>query len=124
LPLIQECFDSLREAKYFSKIDLQQGFHQMRISDHAVPKTAFVTKYGHFEWLVTPFGLVNSPSTFQRMMTHVLREYIDDFVQVYLDNILIYSATEADHLVHLEKVLRVLQREELKCSGHKCSFGL
>jgi hypothetical protein len=112
LPLIQECFDSLWEARFFSKIDLQQGFHQMRIADNNVPKTAFGTKYGHFKWMVMPFGLVNAPSTFQRMMTHVLREFIDDFVQVYLDDILIYSETEAEHLVHL-------QREE-----RKCSFGL
>lgn len=124
LPLIQECFDSLKGAKFFSKIDLQQGFHQMRIAPHDVPKTAFGMKYGHYEWLVMPFGLVNAPSTFQRMMTHILREFIDDFVQVYLDNILIYSKTEADHLCHLEQVLSVLKREELRCSGHKCLFGL
>jgi transposase InsO family protein len=123
IPLIQECFDSLKNARFFSKIDLQQGFHQMKIADADVPRTAFGTKYGHFEWLVMPFGLVNAPSTFQRMMTHLLREFIDDFVQVYLDDILIYSATEEDHLAHVEKVLTVLQREELKCSGPKCSFG-
>ncbi|KAI7934843.1 hypothetical protein MJO29_016106 [Puccinia striiformis f. sp. tritici] len=124
LPLIQECFDSLKNAKYFTKIDLQQGFHQMKISPEDVPKTAFGTKYGHFEWSVMPFGLVNAPSTFQRMMTHVLREYIDDFVQVYLDDILIYSASEEEHLQHVKLVLEVLRKEELRCSGHKCSFGL
>jgi transposase InsO family protein len=123
LPLIQECFDALVGAKFFTKIDLQQGFHQMRISPGDVPKTAFGSKYGHFEWLVMPFGLVNAPSTFQRMMTHILKEFIDDFVQVYLDDILIYSKNEADHLLHVEKVLKVLLIEELKCSGKKCSFG-
>ncbi|PLW25664.1 hypothetical protein PCASD_25334 [Puccinia coronata f. sp. avenae] len=107
LPLIQECFDSLRDAKFFSKIDLQQGFHQMRIADGDVPKTAFGTKYGHFEWLVMPFGLVNAPSTFQRMMTQILREFIDIFVQVYLDDILIYSRNKEDHLHHVEQVLKV-----------------
>jgi hypothetical protein len=121
--LIQECFDLLKNTLFSSKIDLQQGFHQMRIAKQDVPPTAFGTKYGHYEWLVMPFGLVNTPSTFQRMMTHVLREFIDDFVQVYLDNILIYSASEEEHLQHVEKVLEVLCREELKCSGTKCSFG-
>jgi hypothetical protein len=114
----------LRGAIFFSKIDLQQGFHQMKIEEGDVPKTAFGTKYGHFEWLVMPFGLVNAPSTFQRMMTQILRKFIDVFVQVYLDDILIYSKLKADHLVHVEKVLAVLRREELRCSGAKCSFGL
>ncbi|KAI7950619.1 hypothetical protein MJO29_009293 [Puccinia striiformis f. sp. tritici] len=124
LPIIQECFDSLRGARFFSKIDLQQGFHQMKIAETNVPKTAFGTKYGHFEWLVMPFGLVNAPSTFQRMMTQLLREFIDVYVQVYMDDILIYSKTEADHVQHVESVLEILCREELGCSGAKCSFGL
>ncbi|KAI7933772.1 hypothetical protein MJO29_016727 [Puccinia striiformis f. sp. tritici] len=124
LPIIQECFDSLRGARFFSKIDLQQGFHQMKIAETDVPKTAFGTKYGHFEWLVMPFGLVNAPSTFQRMMTSLLREFIDVYVQVYLDDILIYSKSESDHIRHVESVLEILRREELRCSGAKCSFGL
>jgi hypothetical protein len=124
LPIIQECFDALRGVHYFSKIDLQQGFHQMKIAEGDVPKTAFGTKYGHFEWLVMPFGLVNAPSTFQRMMTQILREFIDVFVQVYLDDILIYSASEDEHVSHVRQVLEVLRREELKCSGAKCAFGL
>jgi hypothetical protein len=112
------------ELGFFLKIDLQQGFHQMKIAAADVPRTAFSTKYGHFEWLVMPFGLVNTPSTFQRMMTQILRKYIDVFVQVYLDNILIYSESEEDHLIHVERVLLVLCQEELKCSGAKCSFGM
>ncbi|PLW14117.1 hypothetical protein PCASD_21999 [Puccinia coronata f. sp. avenae] len=70
---------------------LGEGFHQMKIAEADIPKTAFGTKYGHFKWLVMPFGLVNAPSTFQRMMTQILQEFIDVFVQVYLDDILIYS---------------------------------
>lgn len=80
--MIQECFDALCGARFFSKIDLQQGFHQMKISDADVPKTAFGTKYGLFEWLFMPFGLVNAPSTFQQMMTSILKDFIDVFVQV------------------------------------------
>jgi hypothetical protein len=124
LPLVQECFDLLRDTKYFSKIDLQQGFHQMKIANADVPKTAFGTKYGHYEWLFMPFGLVNAPSTFQRMMTELLQEFIDDFFQVYLDGILIYSKMAKAHVQHVESVLRVLRQEELKCSGAKCLFGL
>ena len=124
LPIIQECFDALRGARFFSKIDLQQGFHQMRIAEGDIPKTAFGTKYGHFEWLVMPFGLVNAPSTFQRMMTYLLREFINVFVQVYLDDILIYSANKSDHVEQVAAVLEILQKDELRCSGAKCSFGL
>jgi hypothetical protein len=123
IPLIQECFDLLKGARFFPKIDLQQGFHQMKIAETDIPRTAFGTKYGHFEWTVMPFGLVNAPSTFKRMMTHLLCEFIDDFFQVYLDDILIYSASEEDHLSHVKRVMTVLRREELKCSGPKCSFG-
>ncbi|PLW51046.1 hypothetical protein PCASD_02397 [Puccinia coronata f. sp. avenae] len=109
LPIIQECFDALRGARFFSKIDLQQGFHQMKIAKGDVPKTAFGTKYGHFEWLVMPFGLVNAPATFQRMMTQILRDFINVFIQVYLDDILIYSASEEEHVLHVQQVLEVLR---------------
>jgi hypothetical protein len=101
LPIIQECFDPLRRARFFLKINLQQGFHEMSIAEGDVPKTAFGTKYGHHEWLVMPFGLVNAPSTFQRRTAHILREFINDFVQVYLDDILIYSASKSNHLCHV-----------------------
>ncbi|PLW19567.1 hypothetical protein PCASD_21095 [Puccinia coronata f. sp. avenae] len=96
----------------------------MKIANADVPKTAFGTKYGHYEWLFMPFGLVNAPSTFQRMMTELLQEFIDDFFQVYLDGILIYSKMAKAHVQHVESVLRVLRQEELKCSGAKCLFGL
>lgn len=119
LPLIQDCFDQLGGAVIFSKFDLQQGFHQMKIADQDVEKTAFGTRYGHYEWLVMPFGLANAPSTFQRMMNDVLREFLDDFVQVYLDDILIYSKSEAEHLEHVAKVLEALEKAQLKISGRK-----
>lgn len=119
LPLIQDCFDQLGGAVIFSKFDLQQGFHQMKIDDNDVEKTAFGTRYGHYEWLVMPFGLANAPSTFQRMMNDILREYLDDFVQVYLDDILVYSKSEEEHLIHVAKVLEALEKAELKISGKK-----
>lgn len=121
LPLIQECFDQLHGARRFSKFDLQQGFHQMKISLPHVPKTAFSTRYGHYEWLVMPFpfGLVNAPSTFQRMMTDILRPYLDKFIQTYMDNILIYSDSDEKHVEHVELVLTALQKAELQISGPK-----
>jgi hypothetical protein len=81
----------------------------MKIAEGDVPKTAFGTKYGHFEWLVMPFGLVNVPATFQSMMTQILRDFIDVFVQVYLDDILIYSASKEEHVSHVQQVLEVLR---------------
>lgn len=97
LPRLDECFDRLSNAKFFSKIDLQQGYHQVRIRDTDIPKTAFSTRYGHFEFRVLPFGLCNAPSTFQKLKTTILCDFIDQFVLVYLDDVLIYSkdATEA-----------------------------
>lgn len=91
----------------------------MKISLPHVPKTAFSTRYGHYEWLVMPFGLVNAPSTFQRMMSDILRPYLDKFVQVYMDDILVYSKTEEAHTAHVELVLEALRNAELQISGPK-----
>ncbi len=90
LPRIDEIFDQLRGAKFFSKIDLRSGYHQIRIDPSSIPLTAFRTKYGLFEFTVMPFGLTNASATFMTLMNNIFHEYIDVFVQVYLDDILVF----------------------------------
>lgn len=122
LPRIDELFDRLQGAKYFSKIDLRSGYHQIRIADEDVPKTAFRTRYGHFEFLVLPFGLTNAPATFMHLMHETFRDYLDDFVIVFLDDILIYSKTEEEHDKHIRMVLDKLKEKQLYAKESKCEF--
>jgi hypothetical protein len=105
LPLLDEFFDRFQGAKFFSKLDLQQGYHQLRIADADIPKTAFSTRYGHYEYRVMPFGLTNAPASFQALMNHVFSEYLDKNVVVFLDDILVYSKTFDSHLAHLRQTL-------------------
>src|SRR5436190_6430726 len=109
LPRIQECIDKLGNATRLSSLDLVSGYWQTRVAEKDVQKTAFNTRYGKYEFLVMPFGLTNAPATFQTLMNQILRPYIDKFVLVYLDDILIYSNSDEEHLEHLRLVFEALQ---------------
>ena len=123
MPRADELMDQLLHAKVFTKLDLQSGYHQVRMAPDDIQKTAFRTRFGHFEFTVMPFGLCNAPATFQRMMNGVLATFLDKFVVVYLDDILIFSRSEEEHVEHLRQVLQRLREEKLFCRRHKCTFG-
>src|SRR5262249_31403967 len=100
--------------KIFTKIDLQSGYHLIRMAEEDIPKTAIRTKYGHFEWTIMPFGLCNAPATFQQSVNQIFSDFIDHFVVVYLDDILIYSDNHKDHEKHLRAVLQCMQDHKLR----------
>jgi hypothetical protein len=122
LPLIQENLDRLKHAKYFTKIDLRGAYNLIRIAAGEEWKTAFRTRYGLFEYLVMPFGLTNAPASFQQLMNEVLREYLDNSVIVYLDDILIFSNTREEHVNHVKSVLSKLRHNRLWAKAEKCKF--
>ncbi|KAL0549558.1 hypothetical protein IC582_014043 [Cucumis melo] len=124
LPRIDDLFDQLQGATVFSKIDLRSGYHQLRIKDDDVPKTAFRSRYGHYEFIVMSFGLTNAPAVFMDLMNRVFREFLDTFVIVFIDDILIYSKTEAEHEEHLRIVLQTLRDNKLYAKFSKCEFWL
>lgn len=122
LPLIEDLLDRLHGATWFSKIDLRQGYHQVRIKESDIPKTAFRTHEGHYEYVVMPFGLCNAPSTFQKLMNEILMPECRDFVVIYLDDIMIYSKSEEEHREHVKTVLRALRKHQLYAVLWKCQF--
>ncbi|GJW22083.1 putative nucleotidyltransferase, ribonuclease H [Tanacetum coccineum] len=124
LPRIDDLFDQLQGARYFSKIDLRSGYHQLRVQDDDISKTAFRTRYGHFEFMVMPFGLTNIPVVFMDLMNRVCKPYLDKFVIVFIDDILIYSKTKEDHENHLRLMLDLLRKEKLYVKFPKCEFWL
>lgn len=119
---IDDLLDQLKNAKYFTKLDLRNGYHQLRIAEEDIWKTAFKTKQGLFESLDMPFGVCNAIATFMRVMNDVLKSFLDEFVIVYLDDILIFNKSREDHVKHVRKVLDVLKKEQLFLKMSKCEF--
>ena len=124
LPRIDDLFDQLRGSEVFSKIDLRSGYHQLRVKEEDIPKTAFRTRYGHYEFLVMPFGLTNAPAVFMDLMNRVFHEYLDSFVIVFIDDILVYSKSQEEHEEHLRIVLQILRDRKLFAKLKKCEFWM
>jgi hypothetical protein len=124
LPRIDDLFDQLKGASVFSKIDLQSGYHQLRVREVDVLKTAIRTRYGHYEFLVMPFGLTNALSVFMDLMNRVFHKYLDSFVVVFIDDILVYLANHVEHEEHLKTVMEVLRAKKLYAKLKKCEFWL
>ncbi|KAE8687867.1 Detected protein of unknown function [Hibiscus syriacus] len=123
IPLIADLFDQLGGARWFTKLDLRSGYYQVRIAKDDEPKITCVTRYGSYEFLVMPFGLTNAPATFCILMNKVLQPFLDRFVVVYLDDIVVYSKTLEEHVEHLRRVFQVLRENELYVKEEKCSFA-
>ncbi|GJY56439.1 putative reverse transcriptase domain-containing protein [Tanacetum coccineum] len=124
LPRIDDLFDQLQGSSVYSKIDLRSGYHQLRVREEDIPKTAFRTCYGHYEFQVMPFGLTNAPAVFMDLMNRVCKPYLDKFVIVFIDDILIYSKNKQEHEEHLKLILELLKKEELYAKFSKCEFWI
>ncbi|KAJ8771340.1 hypothetical protein K2173_026517 [Erythroxylum novogranatense] len=124
LPRIDDLFDQLQGAQVFTKLDLRSGYYQLKIAEADVPKSAFRTRYGHFEFLVMPFGLTNAPAAFMALMNKVFQPYLDQFVIVFIDDILVYSKCREDHMAHLRMVLQLMREKQLYAKFTKCEFWL
>ncbi|GJU59182.1 putative reverse transcriptase domain-containing protein [Tanacetum coccineum] len=124
LPRIDDLFDQLQGSSVYSKIDLRSGYHQLRVRKEDIPKTAFRTRYGHYEFQVMPFGLTNAPAVFMDLMNQVCKSYLDKFVIVFIDDILIYSKNKGEHEEYLKLILELLRKEELYAKFSKCEFWI
>ncbi|GJY55639.1 putative reverse transcriptase domain-containing protein [Tanacetum coccineum] len=120
LPRIDDLFDQLQGLSIYSKIDLRSGYHQLRVRDEDIPKTGFRTRYRHYEFQVMPFGLTNAPAVFMDLMNRVYKPYLDKFVIVFIDDILIYSRNKEEHADHLRIILELLKKEKLYAKFSKC----
>ncbi|GKA15104.1 putative reverse transcriptase domain-containing protein [Tanacetum coccineum] len=121
---IDDLFDQLQGSSIYSKIDLRSGYHQLRVREQDIPKTAFRTRYGHYEFQVMPFGLTNAPAVFMDLMNRVCKPYLDKFIIVFIDDILIYSKDEKEHEEHLKAILELLKKEKLYAKFSKCEFWI
>ncbi|GKD13580.1 putative reverse transcriptase domain-containing protein [Tanacetum coccineum] len=121
---IDDLFNQLQGSSVYSKIDLKSGYHQLKVRDEDIPKTAFRTRYGHYEFQVMPFGLTNAPAIFIDLMNRVCKPFLDKFVIIFIDDILIYSKSEEEHAEHLKLFLKLLKKEELYAEFSKCEFWL
>ncbi|GKB32477.1 putative reverse transcriptase domain-containing protein [Tanacetum coccineum] len=124
LPRIDDLFDQLQGSSVYSKIDLRSGYHQLRVREEDIPKTAFRTRYGHYEFQVMPFGLTNAPAIFMDLINRVCNTFLDKFVIVFIDDILIYSKNKKEHEEHLKAVLELLKKEKLYAKFSKCEFWI
>nr|GEY92940.1 putative reverse transcriptase domain, ribonuclease H-like domain, aspartic peptidase domain protein [Tanacetum cinerariifolium] len=124
LPKIDDLFDQLQGSQYLSKIDLRSGYHQLRVHEEDIPRTAFRMRYGHFKFTVMPFGLTNAPVVFMDLMNRICRPYLDKFVTIFINDILIYSKSKEEHEVHLKLILELLKKEKLFGNFSKCEFWL
>jgi hypothetical protein len=124
LPCLEDLFDQMRGVRVFSKIDLRSGYHQMKIRPSDIPKTAFSTRYGLYEFMVMSFGLTNAPAYFMNLMNKVFMAYLGKFIVVLIDDILIYSKNDNDHEEHLRLVLQKLRNNQLYAKYSKCEFWL
>jgi hypothetical protein len=122
LPRINDLFDQVGGAKIFSKLDLQSGYHQVRIKDKDISKTTFRTRYGHYDFIVIPFGLTNASTTFMYLMNNIFIKYLDKFVVVFIDDIPVYSKIEEEHDEHLKMVLQTFNKHKLYTKFDKCDF--
>ncbi|GKA43959.1 putative reverse transcriptase domain-containing protein [Tanacetum coccineum] len=124
LPKIDDLFDQLQGSSTYSKINLRSGYHQLRVRNEDIPKIAFRTRYGHYEFQVMPFGLTNTPAVFMDLMNRVCKPYLDKFMIVFIDDILIYSHNKEEHADHLRIILELLKREKLYAKFSKCDFWI